>query len=184
MLSSKDFRSLIAVPAAEQYKKEPASLLHAYAVVWALDAYASHVFQEITPGSAIDKDPKREEEKFKNRLLDRTRQGAWQFQVVRAVSNAGKHGKRSKVELGIKDSGALSIQRIDGWLHYFMGPYKQLWGEQVIVELGLVYDKEKKAWLLDNGEAFVGPLTNWVSVYELITPTLALLDSESRAPTL
>jgi hypothetical protein len=62
-----------------------------------------------------------------------------------------------------------------------MNPDLSHWGEQIVVELDLEYDDDNHAWVdpsNPNSEPFRGPSFNWVPVYNIISPSLALIDAE------
>jgi hypothetical protein len=69
-----------------RFDKNRNSLPDAYALIWAIDAYASVVW------FATDKKNKVEEQKFKDKIQD----DCEEFEIIRSASNAIKHIERSK----------------------------------------------------------------------------------------
>lgn len=179
MMSSSDFHSLVVAPAAKQFRTEPTSLLHAYTVIWSIDAYASHIALERAPTTAINDAKKRKgvEDDYKNSLTSSSKAGSWEFRVVREVSNAGKHAMRSNTKLGVETSSALKSRSIEGWLWYFMGAHRQHWGNQIIVDLDLQRDSKDEVWLDRDGQPFQGPISREVSIYGLIEPSVGLIQA-------
>lgn len=177
MIPAHEFRSLIVEPAEQQFRKDPASLLHAFSIIWAIDAYASHVlFGTMTEEERKEtKKHKKREADYKDRLMSSQRGGSWEFRVVHEVSNAGKHALRSKTDIGVPNSRAVSTQRIEGWLHFFMNPHETRCGEQIVVELDPQYQVSHVRFN-SKGEPLKWPFP-WVPVYNIISPSLALIDA-------
>lgn len=153
-------------------------------VAWAIDAYASHMaLERASPAVSADaKTRKGEEDRYKNALTTSPKEGAWQFWVIREVSNAGKHALRSSTKLDVTGSSALSAQSIEGWHWFFEGPRAPYGSDRIVVELDLTRDPESKIWLDTDLEPFPGPLTTWVPVFELIRPSLSLIGGGPLQP--
>lgn len=179
MLTPEDFRTLIVDPAVSQFRNDPASLLHAYTVIWAIDAYVSHVAhkRKPTPNPEDRKKRKKIEDDFKRELCDISQAGGWQFRVVNEASNAGKHALRTTTHIDVQASSAVARQNIDGWLWFLLGGPALRWGEQVVIELDVEHDEQNKVYLDSKNRPFTGPVFPWVPVEILISPSLERIDT-------
>lgn len=178
MLDPQNFKQTFVEPAVTLFVSEPTSLIHACTVIWCLDAFASHVALSQTEYN-IDNSPNKRfkaEKEYKDAIACSSEDGGWQFQIIREVSNALKHGWKMHSKIGASSSNLLSIETIDGSLFYFHGPSRApYWGPQVVCHLNILFDESQNCFLDENGNAFKGPFLRWVPIIGLIEPTLRIL---------
>ncbi|MBE0414010.1 hypothetical protein [Yoonia sp.] len=176
MLDLSCFKNEILEPAIQAFSDHPNRLFNAYAAVWAVDSYASHfAWSKVDSPTLSQKHRSVVELNFKNDLCKSP--DAWQFKVVRALSNATKHAVRSKGSELATDSGKTRVENVDGWLWYFTGA--KVRGPQVVVDLNLTWDEEEKVWREagDDKEVFRGPLFSMVNVLDLMEPSVQAIES-------
>jgi hypothetical protein len=111
MFKVTQFKQEVLTPILEKFSNDQ-SLANAYCVIWAIDAYATHMAlgQDGSPDNAF-----RLEKAFKAKVATKF----WQFRVIREASNATKHAIR---KVGAKDVSKSSDVKPDdgvGFYAYF-----------------------------------------------------------------
>ncbi|WBU54606.1 hypothetical protein [Paracoccus sp. SCSIO 75233] len=173
-LSPSEFRTQIVDPAVLRGKRQPDSLLDAFCVMWAIDAYATHVALA-QPGISGQK-KKDVEINFKNKVAD---SGCWQFRLIREASNATKHAIRENAHADVSASGSVYSNDHSSWSAYFQRSEHR--GRQILIDIEWQFDQEKRRWRNGTGDYIPGrgPLLRDVPVLNLIQPALEAIDSAS-----
>lgn len=174
MISVSEFRENLVDQAISQFAANPDNMMHACSLIWCIDAFASHVALERfnQQGTAEQTSPSVVERNFKKALIGRS----WQFHILKEVSNALKHGERSRFAFGATSSNILRIEEIVGFLWWSHGPQKApYWGEQIICDLEIVFNKEASYFFDTQGARYEGPFVRWVPIIGLIEPSMEAL---------
>lgn len=177
VLGLEEFRTFVLEPAVRAFEDQPDCLGRAIVAVWAVDAFASH---KAHANHALDPDPLRNQTQvegvFKDGLCSRSNieTGNWQFKVVRGFSNATKHGTRKASTL-VTDSGKASKFNMIGGAWFFA--QSRHWGEQIVVQLNVVWDQSAKNWADLDGNNLPGLLFQMVPVMDVIGPSIAAIDA-------
>jgi len=113
MLSVEHFRQEVLTPIVTRFTDDE-SLANAYCVIWAVDAYATHMALEGVgrPGNAYSI-----EQDFKKTLAKRS----WQFRAIREASNATKHGIRKVSAKDVRLSSDVKPNAGINFYAYFSG---------------------------------------------------------------
>ncbi|APG47309.1 hypothetical protein [Phaeobacter porticola] len=177
MLSPNDFKDKVLNPTVASFRSEPDSLSKAFALIWSIDAYASHVaFEGVDVYTINEKSRGKIEVNFKNSLQCSPNAHAWKFRIVREASNATKHALRKSKKSDIPNSACVQSAVIDGYAGYFSGVSH--WGSQIVLDLDWQYDKLLECWR-DGSDREVrpGPLFSWVPILDIIDPCVDLIEN-------
>lgn len=125
-----EFYRTVVAPFVREFEKDRSDIRRAYAAVWALDSYASHIYYFYQEIRGLQKNSDIE---FKKKVLGPKSQD---FKLIMDVSAAIKHAVRSnpdKSKMSVYSSSDLISMKLDGFAAYVAGPDADEWGEQVIV---------------------------------------------------
>lgn len=156
VLEPNDFRLQVVEPAIQEFDANPESIMLACAVIWGIDALAAHVGI-----AARENDQRCEsygdlERNYKKDLVASQQSGVLEYEIIKEVSIALKHGIRGSNSRLAPTSDVLKIENVDGWSWYFAGAEEApRWGPQVVCRLNLdpAFDKEDRfTWNLGKRE--------------------------------
>jgi hypothetical protein len=165
MLSPNEFRTTVVDVHVARFEMSLNSVADAFAVIWAIDAYASHVAKNVGQN----------EKEFKANLQTA---GAWQFRIIREASNATKHAiVRNSTKRDVPTSSAASGSETMGGMSAWASRTTH-WVEQIIIDINWSFDGPTQKWV--DGKEFSivgkGPLFHPVTVFDLIEPSLMSID--------
>jgi len=120
MIEASIFRAKILDPIIEDFYEHPNSLRYGTCVIWALDAYASHLaFAGRDLEALSSRQRAKVESEFKGSLETSGSDFSWVFRLVREAANATKHAVRISNTSDIPYSSRVETQQVDGAFAYF-----------------------------------------------------------------
>lgn len=120
------FRSDILEPTLLEFQASPDSIRLATLTAWAIDSFASHIYEQLKASGRIV--PKTDGQ-FKKDVL---KPASSDFTLVWEYSIAMKHGTAARSKIIKSSSETLSV-KVEGWLAYFSGTPSDEWGEYAVV---------------------------------------------------
>ncbi|MEX0970356.1 MAG: hypothetical protein WD046_07935 [Paracoccaceae bacterium] len=111
MLSVQDYKLEIMTPILKQFTDDQ-SRANAYCVIWAIDAYATHIALE---GVGRPDNARKVEIAFKDKLTKRS----WPYRAIREASNATKHAIRKENAKDVKRSSDVRPNAGVSWYAYY-----------------------------------------------------------------
>jgi hypothetical protein len=121
-----EFKCEVVEPTLREFEARPESVRLAVLTAWSLDAWASHIYEELKP--RISGLPERDGT-FKKNVLSLQSDS---FNFIWEYSTATKHG-HAKTTQRIAASGETQSVELQGWLAFFAGVSPEEWGEYAVV---------------------------------------------------
>jgi hypothetical protein len=179
LLSIDEFEEKLLLPSVRSMRAEPMSYHKSFAAIWTLDAYASHLAHVFFDrGDLIVENERIIESFFKDSLCESEVYKSWHFQLLRDISNSGKHAKLSKSKLREKlvmSSGEVMISDYRGTWVWMQRP--EHWGEMLTVELDLMLEIGTNKWRDRSGKIYDNQIFRSVAITQVVTTSLCVLNS-------
>ena len=168
MLNSQDYKKQILDELARRFEANHNSLADAYALIWAIDVYASLVWFE------TGRKGKDEERKFKDAIEDQCEA----FGIIRSASNAIKHIERDKNNVVVKSMGDIQSGSGASYHSYFANGGNS--GPSVAINMNWEYDPENKEFKDGDGKTMAAPHSHWKTQYlrRLYCPAIEAIEAK------
>lgn len=151
MLSTQDYKTQILDEMARKFEANHNSLADAYALIWAIDVYASLVWFETGR--------KGTETKFK----DGIEQQCEAFGIIRSASNAIKHIERNGEKFVVKSMGDIQSGSGPSFHAYFANGGKS--EPSVIITMNWNYDSDTNEFKGGDNKIMAAPQSGWKTQY-------------------
>jgi hypothetical protein len=166
MLSTQDYKTQILDEMARKFEANHNSLSDAYALIWAIDVYASLVWFETGR--------KGTETNFK----DVIEQQCEAFGIIRSASNAIKHIERSGNNVVVKAMGDIQSGSEPSFHSWFANGGNS--GPSVAITMNWEYDSDTNEFKGGDGKIMVAPQSGWKTQYlrRLYRPAIEAIEAE------
>ena len=168
MLNSQDYKQQILDELARRFEANHNSLADAYALIWAIDVYASLViFETEGKGEHI-------EATFKGVI----EQQSEAFRIIRSASNAIKHIERGRNNVVVYSMGDIQSGSGPSWHSWFANGGNS--GPSVAITMNWEYDPDKKEFKDGNGKTMAAPHSHWKTQYlkRLYRPAIEAIEAK------
>lgn len=162
-----DYKKLILHEMVCKFEANHNSLSDAYALIWAIDVYASRVWFET--GSR----GRNAEANFKNAI----EQKCEAFRIIRSASNAIKHIERDKVDVLVKSMG--DIQSGSGHSAYAYAANGGKSGPSMAITMNWEYNSDTNEYKDGDGKIMVAPQRGWKKQFlmQLYRPAIEAIEA-------
>lgn len=165
MLSTEDYKTQILDEMVRKFEANHNSLSDAYALIWAIDVYASLVwFQTGKRGKEPD---------FKDAIEEQCEA----FGIIRSASNAIKHIERDKKIHVVISMGDIQPQSGPSWHSFFANRGMSQGG--VKITMSWEYDSDSDEFKRGDGKPMVAPQNEWKTQYlrNLYRPAIEAIEA-------
>ena len=167
MLTSHDYKVQVLEELADRFERNHNSLVDAYALIWAIDVYASLVSFE-TLGE--DK-----ETEFKDQL----ERECEAFGIIRSASNALKHIVRRFNTVVVKSMADITSGTGPSWHAYFSKGASE---PSIAITMNWTYDEHSEEYRDGNGKLRPAPENSWKTQYllKLYRPSIDAIETNCQ----
>jgi hypothetical protein len=165
MLASHEYKVQVLEELANRFESNHNSLADAYALIWAIDVYASLVSFE-TLGK--DKEPS-----FKNQLDEECEP----FGIIRSASNALKHIERRDPRVVVKSMADITSGTDPSWHAWFSKGTSE---PSIAITMNWTYDQPTEKYRDGSGEMMRAPENQWKTQYllRLFRPAIDAIETK------
>ena len=169
MLKSQDYKAEILEELARRFEANHNSLADAYALIWAVDVYASLVWFET--GRTVT------ETEFKNAIEKQCEE----FGIIRSASNAIKHIERTKSDVVVKSMRDIKSGTAPSWYAFFANGGRS--EPSVAITINWEYDPETNVYKNGDGKIIPAPQSGWKAQYltRLYRPAIVAIEARLNA---
>jgi hypothetical protein len=170
MLNSQDYKKQILGELVHRFETNHNSLADAYALIWAIDVYASVVWFET---GRVGTEPD-----FKTVI----EQQCEAFEIIRSASNAIKHIERRGDNVVVKSMGDIQAGSGPSYHSYFANGGNS--GPSVAITMNWEHDPETNEFTGGDGKIMVAPKSHWKTQYlrRLYRPAIKAIEAKSAKP--
>jgi hypothetical protein len=166
MSHTQDYKAQILDELARRFEVNQNSLADAYALIWAIDVYASLVWFET---GRVGK-----ECVFKNRIEKQCEA----FGIIRSASNAIKHIERNGNDVVVKSMSDVQTGSGSNWHSYFANAGSS--EPSVAITMHWEYDRDTKEFKDGDGKIIDAPQSHWKTQYlmRLYRPAIDAIEAK------
>jgi hypothetical protein len=166
MLHAQDYKAQILDEMARRFEANQNSLADAYALIWAIDVYASLVWFETGRVG--------EESVFKD-IIEKQCEA---FGIIRSASNAIKHIERKGNGVVVKSMGDIQAGSGPSWHSYFANAGSS--EPSVAITMHWEYDRDTKEFKDGGGKIIDAPQSHWKTQYlmRLYRPAINAIEAK------